>query len=56
MEEKTIKDVMNSLLNQTFLPKEIIVTEDGSTDKTSNILEEFQKRFSRYHYNNSYWK
>jgi len=43
--EKTIKDVMDSLFNQTFLPKEIIVTEDGSTDKTSNILEEFQKDF-----------
>lgn len=43
--EKTIKDVMDSLFNQTLRPKEIIVTEDGSTDKTSDILKEFQKDF-----------
>ncbi|KAF6245815.1 glycosyltransferase family A protein [Nitrosopumilus sp. b2] len=43
--EKTINDVMNSLFEQTLPPKKIIVTEDGSTDKTSEILEEFEKDF-----------
>ena len=43
--EDTIKDVMDGLLNQTIAPKKIIVTEDGSTDKTSDILEKFEKDF-----------
>jgi glycosyltransferase involved in cell wall biosynthesis len=40
--EKTIKSVMDSLINQTIQPKKIIVVDDGSSDKTTEILSKFQ--------------
>jgi glycosyltransferase involved in cell wall biosynthesis len=43
--EKTIRKVMESLINQSIKPKKIMVVEDGSRDKTSEILEEFEKKF-----------
>ncbi|MYB29625.1 MAG: glycosyltransferase family 2 protein [Cenarchaeum sp. SB0663_bin_5] len=40
--EKSIQAVIDSLLEQTLPPKEIIVVNDGSTDKTGDILREYQ--------------
>jgi len=42
--ERTIEQVMNSLINQTHKPAKIIVTEDGSSDKTGSILLKFEKK------------
>jgi len=36
-EEKTLPIVLSSLRNQTFAPTQIVVVNDGSTDKTANI-------------------
>jgi len=44
--ENTIEKVMNSLINQTVKPLKIIVVDDGSTDKTSDILSVFEKNYS----------
>ncbi len=38
-EEKTIESLVNSLINQTIKPAEIIIVDGGSTDKTWEILK-----------------
>jgi cellulose synthase/poly-beta-1,6-N-acetylglucosamine synthase-like glycosyltransferase len=40
-EERGIKKTINSCLNQTRKPDEIIVVNDGSTDNTSSILKSY---------------
>lgn len=42
--EKYLSDQLNSFLYQTRLPDELVISDDGSSDKTLNILEEFQER------------
>ncbi len=39
--EKFIREQIESILDQTVLPDEIIISDDGSTDKTMEILQEF---------------
>lgn len=45
--EQYIAVCLNSLLEQTYSNIEIIVINDGSTDNTFNILQEFQSKDSR---------
>ena len=47
-----ITGAINSLLNQTFDGWELIIVDDGSTDKTKEVVEQFSKNDSRikYHY------
>lgn len=51
-EEKFIEKCLDSLLNQTLSPKQILVVDDGSTDKTPKILEQL----SGHHHNLNYVK
>lgn len=51
-EEKFIEECLDSLLNQTHSAKQILVVDDGSTDKTSEILD----LLSENHTNVSYVK
>jgi glycosyltransferase involved in cell wall biosynthesis len=39
--ESFLWDQLNSFLNQTRLPDEVVICDDGSKDKTLKILEEF---------------
>lgn len=41
--ERYLVEQLNSLLTQTCLPNELVICDDGSTDGTLDILENFQK-------------
>lgn len=42
-EEKHIADLLDALLRQTQLPDEIIIVDDGSKDKTAEIIKEYSR-------------
>lgn len=44
--ERTIEDCLNSVLGQGCLPREIIVVDDGSNDRTVAIVEAVASRGS----------
>ncbi len=43
--EKTLERCLNSLMDQTLKDMEVIAVDDGSTDKTWEILNDYQKDF-----------
>ena len=45
--EKYLRNCLNTILNQTFANIEIICVNDGSEDKSRQILEEYKNRDSR---------
>jgi len=52
--ERTILETINSVLNQTFSDLEIIVINDGSTDRTVEVLQNVDDaRLKVYSYENS---
>ena len=46
-EEKSIRRLLESLLNQTKKPDQIIIVDGGSTDKTVEIIRHLQKKDKR---------
>ena len=46
--EKYLRECLNSILNQTFQDFEIICVDDGSTDKSLEILQEYKKKDDRF--------
>lgn len=47
--EKGLERTLNSLIEQTFKDLEIWIVNDGSTDKTAVIAEEFAKKYNYIH-------
>ena len=41
--EKTIRNSINSILSQTYKNIELVIVNDGSTDKTKQIIEEYNE-------------
>ena len=51
--EKYVKRAIDSILSQTFVDFEFIIIDDGSSDKTLNILNEYRdKRIKIIHHKN----
>ena len=47
--EKTIRRAIDSIINQTYQDFECLVCNNGSTDKTEEIIKAYQKEDSRIH-------
>ncbi len=45
-EEAHLSKTLQSLVEQTFLPKRIVVVNDASTDGTQKIIEQFSEKYS----------
>jgi glycosyltransferase involved in cell wall biosynthesis len=45
-EEQFIELTLQSIVNQTILPKKVIVVDDNSTDKTFEVAEKYTKKYS----------
>lgn len=41
--EKTILNVLDSVQNQTFLPHEIVIVNDGNTDRSLQIVQKYKE-------------
>ena len=48
--EKYLREQLDSLLNQELLPDRILIRDDGSSDSTLSILEEYRNRDKRIEY------
>ncbi|CAL2077271.1 glycosyltransferase [Tenacibaculum dicentrarchi] len=45
--EKFISETIEGILNQSYTNWELLITDDGSTDKTIDIVKEYQKKTDR---------
>ena len=48
-EEKYIEGTIRSVIQQTILPAEWVIVDDGSKDRTSEILERYSTQFTWIH-------
>lgn len=51
--EATVRSTMDDIFNQTYQPIEVIAVNDGSTDRTAEILETYSHRIMTIHQPNA---
>jgi len=44
-EERFITKTLDSMVAQTLLPERWVIVDDGSTDRTAEIVESYEKRY-----------
>ncbi|MDO4940321.1 MAG: glycosyltransferase family 2 protein [Erysipelotrichaceae bacterium] len=44
--EKYLRQQLDSLLNQKLMPNKIVIRDDGSTDNTLDIIDEYEQHYS----------
>ena len=47
--EKYLRECLDSIVNQTIENKEVIIVDDGSTDSSSSIVDEFSDKYEFVH-------
>lgn len=48
-EEQYIEQTINSVVSQTILPVEWVIVDDGSSDKTGEIIDEYANKYAWIH-------
>lgn len=49
-DEKYIRETLNSALSQTYKELEVVIVDDGSTDRTAEIIRSYRDPRIKYHY------
>ena len=47
--EKYLKECLDSVMNQTFKDFEVILVNDGSTDRSPQICDSYAKQYNNIH-------